>query len=387
MLRYLMPPGAARPIMGGRGLGERPIQESWDLALGTHQRALIELGYEGVSIEQVLERRLRRAAHDRRATTADVLEAVEDAIRYLRSARLAGELGHRALEVLATERTVDGAPEVLRRARRLLAYYRTNEAGLPSWIESFVTTGYAHYCTLLPMAFADEDATVGQVAAMLGFLFGMEALALSLGCDRAQLELAVAQSHPEEPTKVALSWAAQLQLGRLSRADLRARCDNLLANTLTLPAYPRYLSGFVHALEPAPGLVDFVVEAMSNAFTRLPDALLLPWLPTLISTLRSQGARFVPLLVREAARLLPGRLPALDEWTAPWLAAPEPVVALGARRGAGGVALLATHPATCDAVAALLGCAGPWEPAATPVALLDRYPDTAAALEALFASR
>ncbi|MEU8598654.1 hypothetical protein AB0D07_33955, partial [Streptomyces globisporus] len=31
-----------------------PAQE-WDLALGTHQRALIELGYEGVSIEQVLE--------------------------------------------------------------------------------------------------------------------------------------------------------------------------------------------------------------------------------------------------------------------------------------------------------------------------------------------
>src|SRR5690606_8317468 len=57
MLRRLMPQGAARPIMGERRLGERSIQESWDLALGTHQRALIELGYEGVSIEQVLEQR------------------------------------------------------------------------------------------------------------------------------------------------------------------------------------------------------------------------------------------------------------------------------------------------------------------------------------------
>ncbi len=63
MLRYLMPQGAARPIMGERRLGERPIQESWDLALGTHQRALIELGYEGVGIEQVLEQRLRRTAY------------------------------------------------------------------------------------------------------------------------------------------------------------------------------------------------------------------------------------------------------------------------------------------------------------------------------------
>jgi hypothetical protein len=60
---------------------------------------------------------------------------------------------------------------VLRRVRRLLTYYRTSEPVLPAWIESFVKSGYAHYCTLLPTAFTD-DATVRQVAAMLGFLFG-----------------------------------------------------------------------------------------------------------------------------------------------------------------------------------------------------------------------
>jgi hypothetical protein len=290
MLRYLMPHGAARPIMGERKLGEKPIQESWDLALGTHQRALIELGYEGVSIEQVLEQRLRRSAYDPRATTATVLKAVEDATLYLGSRRLADELGARALDVLATERSVDGAPDVLRRARRLLSYYRTSEPALPGWIESFVKAGYSHYCTLLPVAFNDEDATVRQVAAMLGFLFSMESLALLLGCDRTQLELAVAQSHPRDPSKLALLWAAQNQLGRLSRAELRSRCDDLLANPLVVPAYPRYLSGFVHALEPVPALTDFVVEAVSNAFGRLPDPVLLPWLPSLISTLRAEGA-------------------------------------------------------------------------------------------------
>lgn len=301
MLRRLMPHGAARPIMGERRLGERSIQESWDLALGTHQRALIELGYEGVSIEQVLEQRLRRDAYGPQATTATVLAAVEDAVLYLRSRRLADELGTQALKLLATERSVDGAPEVLRRLRGLLAYYRTSEPALPAWIKSFVKTGYAHYCTLLPVAFGDEDATAGQVAAMLGFLFSMESLALSLGCDRAQLELAVAQSHPEEPSKTALLWAAQVQLGTLSRAELRHRCDALLDNPLVVPAYPRYLSGFVHALEPVPGLADVVVEAVSNAFGRLPDAVLLPWLPLLITTLRSGAAELAPLLIREAA--------------------------------------------------------------------------------------
>ncbi|MEU6237582.1 hypothetical protein, partial [Kitasatospora sp. NPDC047058] len=356
MLRYLLPHGAARPIMGERRLGERPIQESWDLALGTHQRALIELGYEGVSIEQVLEQRLRRTANSPRATAAVVLETVEDAHLHLRSHRLAQELGTRALDVLATERSVDGAPEVLRRVRRLLAHYRTSEPVLPGWIEAFVKTGYAHYCTLLPVAFADEEATARQVAAMLGFLFSMEGLALSLGCDRTQLELALAQSHPQDPSKVALLWAAQVQLGRLSRPELRARFDELLANPLVLPAYPRYLSGLLHALEPVPGLTDFVVEAVSNAFGRLPDQVLLPWLPTLITTLRSDGAELAPLLIREAGRVFPGRLAALDSWVPPWREQPAPAAVRPARgqAGPGGVALLAAHPDTCDALAALL---------------------------------
>ncbi|MFI9150085.1 hypothetical protein [Streptomyces sp. NPDC053367] len=383
MLKYLMPHGAARPIMGERRLGEKPIQESWDLALGTHQRALIELGYEGVSVEQVLEQRLRRTAYDPKATAATVLETVEDAVLYLRSRRLADELGTRALEALAAERSVDGAPEVLRRVRRLLAYYRTSEPTLPGWIEAFVKTGYAHYCTLLPTAFTDEDATVRQVAAMLGFLFGMESLALSLGCDRTQLELAVAQSHPREPDRTALLWAAQTQLGRLSRAELRARCAELLGNPLVVPAYPRYLSGFLHALEPVPQLTDFVVEAVSHAFAELPDPVLLPWLPALITTLRSGGTELAPLLIREAGRIFPGRLEALDTWVPPWRTPAQQAPAPRNSR-AGGAALLPSHPATCDALAGLLGCEGPWDTAAPGgAALLDRHPRTATALEAL----
>lgn len=388
MLRYLMPHGAARPIMGERKLGERPIQESWDVALGTHQRALIELGYEGVSIEQVLEQRLRRTAYSPQATAATVLEAVEDATLYLRSRRIADELGTRALEVLSAERSVDGAPEVLRRVRRLLAYYRTSEPVLPPWIESFVKTGYAHYCTLLPTAFTDDDATVRQVAAMLGFLFSMESLALSLGCDRTQLELAVAQSHPQDPSRTALLWAAQVQLGHLSRAELRARCDELLSNPMVVPAYPRYLSGFVHALEPVPGLTDFVVEAVSNAFGRLPDPVLLPWLPTLITTLRSGGAELAPLLIREAGRIFPGRLAALDAWVPPWRAPQGPEAVLVARPTDAnhGCPLLTTHPATCDAMASLLGCEEPWQttaPEPRGAALAALHPATAAALEAV----
>ncbi|MEV4417595.1 hypothetical protein [Catellatospora sp. NPDC049609] len=392
MLRYLMPQAAVRPIMGERRLGETAIQESWDLALGTHQRELIELGYEGITVEQVLEQRLRRSVWGPQATAAVALRAVEDATLYLRSRRFADELGARAVDLLAAERTVDDAPEVLRRARRLLAHYRATEPVLPAWLESFVKAGYAHYCTLLPNAFVDEETGTRQVAAMLGFLFSMESLALSLGCDRTQLELAVAQSHPTTPAKTALLWAAQHQLGRLSRGELRERCAELLANPLVLPAYPQYLSGFVQALEPVPALAGFVVEAISQAFAKLPDPVLLPWLPTLITTLRKEGGDHVPLLVREAGRVFPAGLAALDAWTPPWAAsaAPDPAPRPAGPRVAGPVpALLAAHPDGTDALAALLGCEGQWatqESAATvggPVHdLLRRHPDPASALAA-----
>src|SRR5690606_1301982 len=82
MLRYLLPDDAVRLIMGERRLGERSIQESWDVAIGRHQRSIIELGYEGVTLEQVVEKRLRKAAWAPDATAATALAAVEDAINH-----------------------------------------------------------------------------------------------------------------------------------------------------------------------------------------------------------------------------------------------------------------------------------------------------------------
>ncbi|NUR88607.1 MAG: hypothetical protein HOY71_31340, partial [Nonomuraea sp.] len=363
MLRYLLPDDAVRPIMGSRRLGERSIQESWDLALGKYQRSVIELGYEGVTVEQVLEQRLRKAAWSEKATVASVLGAVEDSILYLGSARFTAELGERAVALLSAERTVDEAPEVLRRIRRLIGYY---SPGLPGWCEDFVRSGYAHYCTLLPSAFAAEDVGVRQVGAMLGFLFSMESLALALGCDRTQLELAVRQSHPEAPAKVALLWGAQSQLGLLPLAGLRARCDELLDNPLVVPSFPLYITGFVQALESVPSLAPFVVEVLSKAFGRLPDSVLLPWLPRLIGTLRDHAAELVPVLVREAGRTFPAGLAALDAWTPPWerTAAPAaaPVVA-------GPVAdLVRKFPDTTEGVAALLGCDPTWQDSSPPTA-------------------
>jgi hypothetical protein len=389
ILQRLLPQGTVRPIMGSRGLGERSIQESWDLALGRDQRALVELGYEGVSVEQVLEQRLRRAVWDPKATASTALAAVEDAVRLLPGQRLPDELGARAVELLSAERDVDDAPEVLRRIRRLLSHYRATQPALPRWCESFVTTGYAHYCTLLPTAFTEEETGLRQVAAMLGFLFGMESLALSLGCDHAQLEIAVRQSHPESPAKTALLWAVRSRLGLLSQDELRSLSDGLLDNPFTLEAFPHYLNGFIHSLDPVPAMTPFVVELMSKAFARLPDSVLLPWLPKLITALRAEARELVPVLVREAARTFPAALPVLDAWTPPWSARRPPTTHRPVESGPA-AAFLAAHPQTCEAVATLLGHDPVWRESAPTAegpgkaaALLTSHPETATAVAAL----
>ena len=144
-------------------------------------------------------------------------------------------------------------------------------------------------------------------------------------------------------------------IGRRASDPFRRFADDAYRNKLYSgkTAYPRYLSGFLHALEPVPQLADFVVEAVSNAFARLPDPVLLPWLPTLISTLRADGSEPVLLLIREAGRIFPGRLAALDAWVPPWLEPPAVVEARPTAGAGAGAALLAAYPATCDAVADL----------------------------------
>ena len=163
-----------------------------------------------------------------------------------------------------------------------------------------------------------------------------------------------------------------------------------------VPAFPQYLSGFVHALEPVPGLAPFVVETMSTAFARLPDPVLLPWLPNLVTTLREHGPELVPLLVREAGRTFPGTLPALDAWVPPWVApapapAPAPVPKAAGTAAGPEHTLLAGHPEPVDAVAALLGAEGGWHPldSGTPdvAALLTAHPATAEAVASLLAHR
>lgn len=313
-LRYLEVD--VRPIMGERSLGHRPVMESWDIAIGKHQSSIINLGYEGVTVEQVLEQRLKKKAYGINARSAIALEAAEDSLLYLGSIRLTTELGKHATNLLWQETAATDAPEIFQRVRRLVHYYRT--VGIPLWIKDFVKTGYQHYATLLPQAFVDRGTNPAQLAAMLAFIFTQEALAFSMGCERSQLIIAVKQAEPKEQTKIALLWATEWVLDLRSEASLREKFIHLIREPLLLPAFPEYLSGFLLALEFTPRISRLVVEMLSRAFAELPDEVLIPWLPKLIMALRPLGPQVTRPLLKEANILFPKVTSELANWQFSW---------------------------------------------------------------------
>ncbi|HZF52172.1 MAG TPA: DUF5682 family protein [Polyangiaceae bacterium] len=378
-LSYLMPRDETTYIVhcttGERTLGNTPIQESWDIRIRQRQAALIQLAYEGVSIESVLERRLKEKAHAPKAGPTVALEAVEDSIAYLKSPRLTAELGERAIALLVEQTGAREAPGVFDRVRRLVHYYRSTPHGLPDWLKRFVTTGYSHYATLLPASFQDQGTRPEEVSGMLAFLFTLESLALSFGCERSQLVIAVKQAGgvTEDPTKIGLLWSAEWLLGIRDIGQIRAFLDEVLSNVMMLPAFPSYIGGFLLALGFTPLVGRLVVELLSKAFERLPDEVLMPWMPSLLMGLRPLGADLVATLVKEASACFPAKLNALGGWKAPWEESADPVAeeaaggAAEAPRGAAlgpeeasARALCAAHPAMANALAAIFGEAPAW---------------------------
>ncbi len=309
-----------RPIMGERKLGHVPVQESWDVSIGKYQESIIRLGYEGVNVEFVVEKRLKTESFGPNAKTVTALKAAEDSILFLKSTRLTEELGDRAVDLLRNEMSAQDAPKIVERIRRLVHYYRATPSGLPKWLKDFVATGYSHYSMLLPKGFEDRGTRPAEVASMLCFVFDFEPQALALGCQRSQLEIAIRQAGPvtNDPAKIGLLWASELLLKLRDIDSIRAFLDHTLDNPLMLPVFPEYVSGFLLALAFAPVMGRVVVELLSKAFARLPEEILYPWLPGLLLSLRPYAEDLLPRLLKDVNGLFPKDTKALGKWQPPW---------------------------------------------------------------------
>ena len=360
-LNYILGDRVVQPIMGEHVLGHKPIQESWEIRIGKYQGALIQLGYEGITIEQVLEQRLKKIAYASDARASVALAVVEDSVLFLNSPRLTQALGEHAAGRLRGETSAEDALDIFDRVRRLVHYYRASPVGLPAWVQEFVITGYSHYTSLLPRAFTDRGASPDEIAGMLGFIFTLESLALSLGCQRSQLLIAIQQVGQAEtdPAKLGLLWTAEWLLQLRSLDEVRTFFDHVLANPLLTVAFPDYLNGFTLALNFAPQIAPFLVELLSKVFATVPDHVLMPWLPNLILRLRPQ-ARVLHTLMKEATTIFPETLAGLEQWRPPWLTVQAAEVEATSATELTEMelavrALLITEPAATNALVRLLG--------------------------------
>ncbi len=366
MLQWLLPgTRVARTIMGERKLGFEARQESWDISLGgTEQRIVIQLSFEGVTVDQVLERRLREVAWKDGATTHKTLEATEAALTLGCPPKLAADLGNRAVQLLEHESNADDAAAIFDRARRFVHHFR-GLGTLPEWLERFVATGYSRFASDLPTRFADRGTHPDKVAAMLGFVFTLESLALAMGCNRTQVTLALEQAATltVDPEKLGLLWAAEWLVQRRDEEGLRLAFTEVLANPLGRYAYPRYLSGFLQALGFAPRLAPLGVELLGRAFATLPDQVLLPWMPGLLTALQDRKADVLPGLFREALAQLPRRAGDVAGWRPPWEGVPvvkAPVAVVVSEEAAKVGSWLRGYPEATEGWAGALGFEGGW---------------------------
>ena len=415
-LRTLLPDTrVARPIMGKLELGHVARQESWDVCFGgPEQRSVIELAYEANQIEQVLEARLQERAFGDQATSLTAFDATEQSLILLSNQRLTQALGDQVVALLVKERDVASAPQLFRQARRLVYHFRSSGDPTPEWLENLVRCGFDHYCRLLPEGFGDKGTSPEQVAGVCGFLFVLESLALSLGCERSQVEIAIHQGAKlaVDPEKLGLLWACEWLVKIKSREEVRAAFLAILNHPIGRRAYPGYLSGLLQAIEFAPSATDLAVEQVGRAFAELSDDELYAWMPSLIGVLRNQDGGIAQFL-REAKRELPRSLDRLDEWSPTWKrdsshseevssetnpfeSNGESNIAPASERAVAVRQLLGGQRDSLVSHAALLGLDTSWreelavesgkEGTSSPVTIVVDYPEAAAALHAVLQS-
>jgi hypothetical protein len=107
-------------------------------------------------------------------------------------------------------------------------------------------------------------------------------------------------------------------LGLLTISEIRQRMQDIIHDGMRLSSLPQYLNGLILALSFAPRISLFLVEVLTEVFAKLPDNVLLPWLPSLILKLRSHKAMLYPL-ISEAASQFPKNLKGFADWQPQWL--------------------------------------------------------------------
>ncbi|MGG6263144.1 DUF5682 family protein [Leptolyngbya sp. AN03gr2] len=313
-LHYLGGDELAKPIMGACKLGVVPTQESWDIYVGKNQKSLIKLGYEGITVEEIIEKRLLKITQNTNASTVDVLNTIFDSLLYLHNPHLTETLGNFADQQFITNSAVGEASKVFEKTRYLIQFYRSQSTAIPQWILNFIGTGFQYYCQRLPATCTEKEAASKELCAMLNFLIQLEGFATSAGLNAQQFDLSLNQCQQlvADPAKTAIIHAACILRSQMTEQSVREAATLRRTSSVLISTFPLYVAGLVESLSFAPFLANLAGDLLNSFFT-MPDTVLIPWLPALVLKLQEMPD-LLKLLVEPVIPTLPQSLSQLDQW-------------------------------------------------------------------------
>jgi len=275
------------PIMGTKEFGKKNKQESWEIYIAKEPNALIQLGYQGISLDEILKTQLLGSIRQD-STVQEIISVYKEVLQYLPNylsvqQNLLLEIQYRLTNSLLYQKNL----EIYLQLTELLNYYRASKAGIPPHFSQFILQSYKIYCQEIPDAFATEDIFLSSLVGILTFIKHFESIVIAQGGTRDEFDIALNLVDEETlaPEKYAIYLVAQSTLNHQILNRLRQIFYETYSNPLTLHRMPRIVEGLLYATYLSKMVTPLIGELLDQAFRRMEDNMLVKWILQLMEVL------------------------------------------------------------------------------------------------------
>ena len=274
------------PIMGTNKFGEKNRQESWEVYIARDPNSLIELGYRGISLNEILKRELLSTIKPD-SRLIEIFAVYKEVLQYLPDySSVQQDLMQELLTRLTTTLLYQDNLEIYLELSDILNYFRGSEDGIPKYFSEFLSQSYKIYCHEVPKAF-ETDIMLSSLVGILTFIKQFESIVISNGGSRGEFEVALSLIDVANlpPEKYAIYLIAKSTLEDQIMNQLRQIFYKTYSNPLTLHRIPGIVEGLLYATYLSKDVTPLLTELLDQAFRRMDDTLLIKWIPQLIEIL------------------------------------------------------------------------------------------------------
>ena len=303
------------PIVGQKKLGAQDNQESWDLYIYKQQNPLIQLAYEGITVEDVFRNRVTKKI-TQKSKPVEVLSAIRTVLTYLDNDDISLAYLTKMLLNSTFDLRFESPMELYNLTIEILNFYRTQKTGVPHWLNTYILTAYRAYCQELASAVDDSTISTESIATIFNFIFKVESIALAQGASRNELELAfiLINRLTNLPIgKKAVVLAAESLLKDEKEDELKLIVAKTFWNPLTIQTLSDLLAGIVYSTNFAPNAVNIIIELLDQCFRKLDDKLLFQWMPLLIDNFSELKQDYIKQIETVIKRYYKGSIQEIEQ--------------------------------------------------------------------------